>query len=69
VGVEYGFQGRFFLRGGFKSLFLADREGGLSGGVGLRQELFYGGEVRLDYAYRDTGRLGGSHIVGLSVTF
>ncbi|MEX0747333.1 MAG: PorV/PorQ family protein [Rhodothermales bacterium] len=69
VGVEYGFQQRFFLRGGFQSLFLEDAEGGLAGGIGVRQPLFYGGDVKLDYAYRSFGRLEGIHVIGLSVTF
>ncbi|RMF61689.1 MAG: hypothetical protein D6746_05230, partial [Bacteroidetes bacterium] len=32
VGAEYGYMGRFFLRGGYQALFLADSEGGLAGG-------------------------------------
>ncbi len=69
AGVEYGYQDRFFLRGGFKSFFLEDAEGGLSGGLGVRQPMFYDGEVRLDYAYRTAGRLNGVHVIGLGVTF
>ena len=69
VGVEYAFHQRLFLRGGYQSLFLEDMEGGLSGGIGARAQLFYGGEVRVDYAYRTAGRLDGVHVVGLGVTF
>lgn len=69
VGFEYGFQQRLFLRGGYQSLFLEDVEGGLSAGIGARAPMFYGGDVRIDYAYRDAGRLDGVHVVGLSVTF
>ncbi len=76
MGVEYGYQQRVFLRAGYRSLFYdwslgadSDLEGGLSGGVGVHQPLFYGGVARLDYAYRTAGRLGGVHIVGLAVTF
>ncbi len=69
VGLEYSFQDRLFLRGGYQALFLDDREGGLSGGLGATAPLFYGGEVRVDYAYRTAGRLDGVHVVGLSVTF
>lgn len=69
VGVEYGFQGRVYLRGGYQALFLDEHEGGLSGGLGVRQPLFYGGVARLDYAYRAAGRLGGVHVVGLGVSF
>lgn len=69
AGVEYSFQERLYLRGGYRSLFLEDAEGDISGGLGVRQPLFYGGEIRLDYAYRSAGRLNGIHVVGLEVTF
>lgn len=69
AGIEYGFQDRVFLRGGYQALFLPDAEGGLSAGLGVHQPLFYGGIAKLDYGYRTAGRLGGIHVVGLSVTF
>jgi hypothetical protein len=69
AGLEYGFQERFFLRGGFQSFFLEDAEGGLSGGIGVHQPMFYGGEIRLDYAYRTAGRLNGVHVISLAATF
>jgi hypothetical protein len=70
VGAEYGFRQRFFLRGGFQGLFLQEREGGLAFGVGFHQLLPYrNGMAKLDYAYRDAGRLGGIHVLGLSITF
>ena len=69
LGVEYGFQRRVFLRGGFQALFLDDREGGLSGGIAVHQPLFDGGLAKLDYAYRAAGRLGGIHIIGVGITF
>lgn len=67
AGAEYGFQNRVFLRGGYQGLFLPEGEGGLSGGLGVRQPLFDGSEVRVDYAYRGMGRLGGVHVVTLEV--
>lgn len=70
VGGEYGFMGRFFIRGGFQALFLEDAEGGLTGGLAVHQPLPYrGGVAKIDYAYRAANRLGGAHVVGLSVTF
>ena len=69
VGVEYGFQGRVFLRAGYQALFLEDREGGVSGGLAVHQQLFDGGLGKLEYAYRTAGRLGGVHIIGLAMTF
>lgn len=69
AGAEYAFQERFFIRGGYSALFLEDAEGGLSGGLGVHQPMFYGGTVKLDYAYRTAGRLKGVHVIGLGVTF
>ena len=70
VGVEYGFQQRIFLRGGYHALFLPGAEGGLSAGLAVHQVLPYaGGLAKLEYAYRDSGRLGGVHIVGIGITF
>ena len=70
VGAEYGFRERFFLRGGFQGLFLEDAEGGLSLGVGVHQPLPYpNGMAKLDFAYRDAGRLGRIQTIGLSLTF
>ena len=60
---------RVFLRAGYQSLFLADHEGGLSGGLGIHQPLFNGSTAKLDYAFRTVGRLGGIHVVGLALTF
>lgn len=67
VGLEYGFQERIYLRGGFNGLLLTDGEGGLSAGLGVQQRLFDGGLLKLDYAFRDVGRLGGLHVVGLGL--
>ena len=71
VGFEYGFMQRFFVRGGYQSMFLQDSEGGISGGVGARLPLFYeGGVGDVGYAYRSVGsRLGGVHLVALGISF
>jgi hypothetical protein len=69
VGVEYGFQNRIFLRTGYQALFLQDAEGGLSGGLAVHQTLFGGTLAKLEYAYRNAGRLGGVHVIGLGLAF
>ncbi len=71
VGFEYGFMQRFFVRGGYQSMFLQDSEGGISGGIGARLPLFYeGGVGDVGYAYRSVGsRLGGVHLVSLGISF
>jgi hypothetical protein len=70
VGAEYGFRERLYLRAGFQGLFLEEAEGGLSLGVGVHQPLPYpDGMAKLDFAYRDAGRLGRIQTIGLSLTF
>jgi hypothetical protein len=69
IGLEYGFQGRIYLRAGYRSLFLEDSEGGLAGGIAVHQPLFGGNLAKLEYAYRTAGRLGGIHVMGFSISF
>ena len=70
VGAEYGFRERLYLRAGYQGLFLDEAEGGLSLGVGVRQPLPYpDGMAKIDFAYRDAGRLGRIQMVGLSLSF
>ncbi len=70
VGFEYGFRNTFFVRAGFRSLFLQDREGGLSAGAGVLTSLF-GEQIkgRVDYAFQDFGRLKSVHVLAVSVLF
>ncbi|MGB2869223.1 MAG: PorV/PorQ family protein [Bacteroidota bacterium] len=70
AGLEYGFEGTLFLRGGYRSLFLADHEGGTSFGVGIVASLFgSAGDARFDYSYTDYGRLKAVNVLTASVTF
>ncbi len=69
LGLEYGYQDRVLFRTGYQALFLAEREGGFSAGIGINQALFNGSKATLDYAYRMAGRLGGIHVVGLGFSF
>ena len=69
LGIEYGYQERVFLRGGYRGMLLDEAEGGLSGGLGVHQTLFEGGVAKLDYAFRAGGRLGDVHVVGFGLTF
>jgi hypothetical protein len=70
VGTEFAYQKFLFLRGGYNSLFLDTKEGGLSFGVGVSSSpLFEGVQVRFDYAFRDMGRLENIHVLSLGVQF
>jgi len=68
VGTEAVYQESLFIRAGFKSLFMQDREGGLSFGFGLQtKSLFEKMNVKVDYAYRDFGRLGSTNGFSIAV--
>ncbi|MBI2619871.1 MAG: PorV/PorQ family protein [Ignavibacteriales bacterium] len=70
VGTEVVFEEFLFLRGGYKSLFLNDAEGGMSFGVGVKSSaLFSGPSLSFDYAYRDFGRLVNIQVFSLSIRF
>lgn len=56
VGTEYAWKELFFLRAGYRQLFLREAEGGLTLGFGLHLNLL-GSEFYLDYAAVDYGRL------------
>lgn len=64
MGVEYGLKNSYFLRAGYRQLFLEDREGGLTFGAGLK--LF---NIQIDYAYSDRGRLNAVQYFSLGVGF
>ncbi|RMH62777.1 MAG: hypothetical protein D6677_09030 [Calditrichaeota bacterium] len=57
AGFEYDWDDMFFIRGGYKSLFRANTEEGLTAGVGLNVRLEGTTMMQLDYAYADFGRL------------
>ncbi|MGE5364157.1 MAG: PorV/PorQ family protein [Bacteroidota bacterium] len=70
LGTEISFMQVFFLRAGFNSLLLKDREGGLTLGVGLETgRLFNNTSVGFDYAYRDFGRLKNIHVFDVNMKF
>jgi hypothetical protein len=71
VGTEYAFRESVFFRGGYHSLFLQDAEGGLSLGFGVSSSLIFSTStvVRLDYGYRDMGRIEGTNVITLCVAF
>lgn len=70
VGMEYAFEQTLYIRGGYRSLFLTDREGGACFGVGLAAGLFGGGtDARLDYSYTDYGRLKAVNVLTVSIAF
>jgi hypothetical protein len=71
VGMELAYRDCLFLRGGYHSLFLPDAEGGLSLGVGIASTLLFSSSTvaKLDFGYRNMGRIGGVNAITLGVKF
>jgi hypothetical protein len=68
-GVEAGYLGRFFLRGGYDYSTEADGNESIFGpafGVGILETL-KNMEIRVDYAYRTAEFFGGNHVVTMKV--
>ncbi len=69
VGGEYVFQDFLYLRGGWKSLFQAQSEEGLTLGIGIKQFVVGNVEFSVDYAYQDFSRLKNVQKFSLGVGF
>ncbi len=70
IGTEMALKETLFIRAGYQSLFLDEAEGGLSLGFGFTSSmLFTGARIKIDYAYRDMGRLEDVQFVSLGVSF
>ncbi len=57
VGGEYAFRNLFFLRLGYRDLWLQDGEQGMTFGAGFASHFIGNLSLYLDYAYADFGRL------------
>lgn len=73
LGAEYQFNvptmGSFFLRGGYKALFVEDSEFGATFGGGFVMRMLNNVAVKLDYAYRGVGILGKTHSYTFGIMF
>jgi hypothetical protein len=73
IGGEYRVNlpgtGTFYLRGGYKALFMPDSEYGLSFGGGMVLRMMNNTAVRVEYAYRNIGILGRVHAYSFGVLF
>ena len=69
AGMEFATKDMFFLRVGYKSLFLRDNEAGLSAGAGIKYNLTGDVFLKVDYAYADFGRLENVQRFSLSIGF
>ncbi len=66
MGLEYGFNRMFFLRGGYQ--IQAD-EGGLGLGLGVQTTMSGHLGVSFDYSYADLGILTSAHRFSLAITY
>lgn len=73
VGVQYKIKipsaGDFFLRGGYKALFMEDSQYGLAFGAGTKLHMMNNLGVKFEYAYRGVGILGKTHCYTFSFLF
>lgn len=73
IGAQYTLSvpvfGKFYLRAGYKGLFLEDSQYGFSAGGGLFYNLFGNMGLRINYSYQDLGILGGVNSYGVGVMF
>jgi len=73
LGAEYALKisnsGKFFIRGGYKALYMDETEFGLTAGGGI--ELYVPGNrsVKVDYAFKEAGIMGRTHAYTLGLTF
>ncbi|MFN4111076.1 MAG: PorV/PorQ family protein [Ignavibacteria bacterium] len=69
IGGELKFFDAFSIRGGYRNLFLADREGGLTLGAGADVNVLNSYHLRFDYSWVDYGRLKAVHRItfGLNI--
>ncbi|GAB4373729.1 MAG: hypothetical protein Kow0042_17820 [Calditrichia bacterium] len=69
LGTEYAFREIFFLRAGYRNLFLKDSEEGLTLGTGFSTRFMGSFRVTIDYAYADFGRLENAQRFSIHLTF
>ncbi|APF18715.1 hypothetical protein Calab_3089 [Caldithrix abyssi DSM 13497] len=73
IGGQYAFKipttGVFFLRGGFKGLFMDESQYGLTLGLGMIKYLMNNISLKVDYAFRDVGILGNVHSYSIGIVF
>jgi hypothetical protein len=69
LGGEYIFNDFLALRGGFKSMFLADSQEGMTLGVGVKQSVVGNLQFAFDYAYQDFGILKNAQKFSIGIIF
>mgnify|MGYP001984986773 CR=1 FL=1 len=71
IGAQYELklagQGSFYVRGGYKSLFMVDSQFGMTYGAGIKLNLMNNQTLQFDYSQRTMGLLGdiSSYTIGI----
>jgi opacity protein-like surface antigen len=73
IGAQYKLTipaaGDFYLRGGYKALFMENSEFGLALGAGMTMRLLHNMGLKFEYAYRGIGILGKTHAYTIGFLF
>jgi opacity protein-like surface antigen len=69
VGCEYGFANSVFLRAGYKTLWAAESQEGLSLGAGLQYRPASRVGLKLDYGYQNFGYLKDIQMFSILLSF
>jgi hypothetical protein len=69
LGAEYALMNSYYLRVGYRNLFLKDSEEGLTLGGGIQLALFDNLGIGVDYAYADFGRLQNAQRFSINLLF
>ncbi len=69
AGIELAYDELFFIRGGYKSIFLSNSEQSFTLGAGLNYEVANGLNIKVNYAYGDYGRLKNIQYFDIGIIF
>jgi opacity protein-like surface antigen len=69
VGMEFSWNDLFFIRGGYKNLFLDDSEEGVNFGGGIKYNFIEANYIQFDYAFTSFGKFDNLHTFSLGVSF
>ncbi len=61
--------GKFYIRGGYKALFMKESQFGLTAGGGVELFMMGNRSVIVDYAFKEAGIMGRTHAYTLGLTF
>ena len=73
IGAQYAMNfigfGKFYLRGGFRGIYMDETEYGLTLGAGVHLTLLGNNNIKMDVAYKDMGIFNNTMTYSIGVTF